>query len=83
MAVMDLTRSVAFVLPAIFIAIEVLREVESATDLRALCAASSAISILWPNYYAQLEHDIYWNVPLPIRVLKWLSGARGPWRPGS
>jgi len=77
MSVFDITRSMAYALPAVFIAIEVLREFESGPDLRALCAVSSAVSILWPNYYAQFRHEIYWNVPLPVRVLTWYSGARG------
>jgi hypothetical protein len=77
MAVWDITRSMAYALPAIFIAVQVLQEVESIPDLRVIFAVSSAVSILWPNYYAAMSHDIYWNVPLPVRVLKWFSDARG------
>jgi hypothetical protein len=77
MAVLDITRSMAYALPAIFIAVEVLREVDGIPDLRAICALSSAVSILWPNYYAQMRDQIFWNVPLPVRVLKWYSDARG------
>jgi hypothetical protein len=75
MSCFDITRSMAYVLPALFIAIAILRESESGPDLRSLCALSTALSILWPNYYAQMNHDIFWNVPLPVRLAKWLTGA--------
>jgi len=76
MSVIDITRSMAYALPAIFIAIEVLREVESGPHLRALCAVSSAISILWPNYYCFDKKSHVWLVPLPLRILQWVSGTR-------
>jgi hypothetical protein len=76
MSVIDITRSMAYALPAIFIAIEVLREVESGPDLRVLCAVSSAVSILWPNYYCYNRDNSSWLVPLPVRILQWYSDAR-------
>jgi hypothetical protein len=76
MTVIDITRSMAYALPAIFVAIEVLREVESDADLRVLCAVSSAVAILWPNYYCYNRNNIAWLVPLPVRILQWCVDAR-------
>jgi hypothetical protein len=74
MAVFDVTRSMAYALPAVFIALEVLRKTESGDDLRTLCVAASALSFLWPTYYAEYHNIIWWNSPLPFRALKWLGG---------
>ena len=72
--VLDITRSMAYVLPALFVALDVLSEVESVPDLRLLCGASSLVSILSPNYYVEGVNLIYWNVPLPVRLLSWVVG---------
>jgi hypothetical protein len=74
MSVFDVTRSMAYALPAVFIALEVLRRTESGADLRAICVAASALSFLWPNYYAEINNTIWWYSPLPFRALKWLGG---------
>ena len=78
MCVLDITRSMAYALPAVFIALEVLVEVESGPHLRVLCASSSLVSILWPNYYCYSANYHNWVVPLPLRVLQWFSGVRMP-----
>jgi hypothetical protein len=74
MSVFDVTRSMAYALPAVFVALEVLARTESGDDLRALCVAASALSFLWPNYYAEYHNIIWWYSPLPFRVLKWAGG---------
>ena len=74
MLVLDITRSMAYMLPALFVALDVLSEVESVPDLRLLCGASSLVSILSPNYYVEGANLIYWNVPLPVRLLSWVVG---------
>jgi hypothetical protein len=74
MSVFDVTRSMAYALPAVFVALGVLRRTESGGDLRSLCLAAAAISLLWPNYYAEFRNIIWWYSPLPLRVLKWLGG---------
>ena len=57
MCVFDITRSMAYLLPALFVALDVLGEVESVPDLRLLCGVSSLVSILSPNYYAPWEFE--------------------------
>lgn len=73
MSVFDVTRSMAYALPAVFVALGVLRRTEGRDDLRVLCAAAAALSFLWPNYYAHFQYEILWHSPLPLRVLKWLG----------
>jgi hypothetical protein len=74
MCVYDITRSMAYLLPSLFVALDVLGEVESVPDLRVLCGTSSLVSILSPNYYVSLRYMILWNVPLPVRLLSWAAG---------
>ena len=74
MCVYDITRSMAYLLPALFVALDVLGEVESVPDLRLLCGVSALVSILWPNYAPWEENRIFWNVPLPVRLLSWVTG---------
>jgi hypothetical protein len=74
MSVIDITRSMAYMLPAIFVALEVLAEVETGPHLRGLCAASSAVSVLWPNYYCYDRDRNLWKVPLPMRLVQWALG---------
>jgi hypothetical protein len=73
MSVFDITRSMAYALPAVFVSLGVLRRTESRDSLRALGATAAATSFLWPNYYAHFQYEILWYSPLPFRVLKWLS----------
>jgi hypothetical protein len=73
MSVFDITRSMAYALPAIFIALEVLQNVETARELRTLCIIASTVSLVWPNYYAEYRSSIFWYTPFPLRVLKWLG----------
>ena len=74
MIVLDITRSMAYMLPALFIALDVMSEVESVPDLRRICGASALVSILSPNYYVEGANLIYWNIPLPVRLLSWATG---------
>jgi hypothetical protein len=74
MMVYDVTRSMAYAFPAIFIALRILGDSENRRDLRALCTAAFAVSLLWPNYYVEGPMLIWWYVPLPVRVVKWLVG---------
>jgi hypothetical protein len=74
MCVVDITRSMAYSLPALFVALDVLSEVENVPDLRCLCGVSALVSILSPNYYVHMQKQILWNVPLPVRAMSWLVG---------
>jgi hypothetical protein len=73
MSVFDITRSMAYILPAVFVAVQVLRKVETPADLRVLCIFAAVIALLWPNYYAEYGNHIWWSTPLPLRIMKWLT----------
>lgn len=73
LSVVDITRSMAYTLPAVFIALQVLSSVERIEDVRRYALLACLISILWPNYYAGGKHSIWWNYPLPIQIVRWLK----------
>lgn len=71
-SVVDITRSMAYILPALFIAIKVLATLETREEVRRFLLISLLVSLLWPNYYAGGKHSIWWNYPLPIQVVRWV-----------
>ena len=72
--VWDITRSMAFVLPALFLSLRVLRDHESREDLTKLCRVAFVIALLWPNYYVAGKGEASWNYPLPLQLLKYARG---------
>ena len=68
LCVLDITRSMAYALPALFVALDVLAEVESVPDIRRLCRVASLVSILSPNYYVE-KGTMIWNLPLICRPM--------------
>lgn len=71
LSVVDITRSMAYILPAFFFALRILSLTEKIEDVRKYVLLSCLISILWPNYYAGGKHSIWWNYPLPIQLIRW------------
>ncbi len=74
-AVLDVTRSMAYLVPAIFLAIKVLREYEDPTSLKRLCLFAALVSVSCPNYYADNFVEVEWLLPLPLSVLRWATWA--------
>ncbi len=72
LSVVDITRSMAYILPAFFFALRVLSLTERTEDVRRYTLLACLISVLWPNYYAGGKHSIWWNYPLPIQLVRWL-----------
>lgn len=79
MAVIDITRSMAFILPALFIAIFVIRKLgnESLLTLRKTILLSATISFLYPAYYINGPFQTLWTYPFPLYILRHLFGTGG------
>jgi len=73
-SVVDITRSMAYILPAFFIALKILAAIETKEEIRRLLLIAWLVSLLWPNYYAGGKHSIWWHYPLPIQVVRWVLG---------
>jgi hypothetical protein len=72
MSVIDITRSMAYVLPALFIAVSVLSRSESVNILRRCMLAATLISFIYPAYYVGSNYYSYWNYPLPLQILRYI-----------
>lgn len=74
LAVVDISRTTAFVLPALFASLAILKESETVENYRRIVFLSSAVSMLWPMYYVGGKSTIWWVYPLPIQVIRLISG---------
>jgi hypothetical protein len=74
MSVMDITRSMAYILPVLFLSVKQLNETETKQTVRSLLFTAFLVSFLWPSYYAGGKEAIWWHSPpLPIQIIRELS----------
>ncbi len=74
MCTVDVSRSTAYCLPAVFVALTVLRRSETPEGLWRLTITSSVLAILWPPYYAGGKSTIWLQYPLPFQLIRfWRS----------
>lgn len=70
-SVWDITRSLIYLLPALFLALRLLREHEPAPARATLWRAAFLLSLLWPNLYVAGKGEVSWNYPLPLMAFKY------------
>jgi hypothetical protein len=67
--VVDTTRSMAYCLPATFVALTVLNP----KQIEKLSAIAAAISLLVPSFYLEGSAGFFWLYPLPVQIMRWLG----------
>ena len=72
-AVIDVTRSMIYLLPAVFVAVRILSRT-SIPDLRKLAGYALALSLVWPVYYVGGNHSAWWAYPLPLQAVRYVLG---------
>jgi hypothetical protein len=72
-SVADITRSISYILPCLFIAIQVLARVDNHRDLRVYYMIAFITSLLWQNYYVNGMNSIYGYMPFPVKIMKWFE----------
>jgi hypothetical protein len=72
LAVADVTRSMAYCLPAVFVALAALNGSEGVKQMEGMAAISATISVLVPTYYLEGNAGLWWLYPLPIQIARWL-----------
>jgi hypothetical protein len=72
LAAVDVTRSMAYCLPAVFVGLAALSRSEGVKRIEQLAAISAAISLLVPTYYLEGNAGLWWLYPLPIQFVRWL-----------
>jgi hypothetical protein len=69
LAVVDTTRSMAYCLPAVFVALTVLNP----KKIERLSAIAAAISLLVPSFYLEGSTGFFWLYPLPVQIARWFG----------
>lgn len=73
LSVVDVTRSMAYCLPAVFVGMQALARSEPVGEIEKLATLAGAISFVVPTHYVQGSTGIWWLYPLPVQLLRWLA----------
>lgn len=70
--VIDTTRSVSYLLPAVFVGLALLRQSESPPWLDRVVLTTALLSYFVPPFYLEGGTGVWWLYPLPVQLLRWL-----------
>jgi hypothetical protein len=70
-AITDVTRTMSFALPAVFLAVSLLARGEKVRRIEKLALLSAAVSFAIPTYYVQGSSGFWWIYPLPVQLVRW------------
>ena len=71
-SVADMTRSMIYLLPCVFIAAKLLREDSDNKCLRNFFFIAAVISVIWPGYYVGGKSTVWLMYPLPVQLLRFM-----------
>lgn len=74
-SVVDITRSMGFLLPSVVLSAAVLAAMLGQPTLRRVAGICLALSVAWPVYYVGGKNTIWWMYPLPVQAFRLLTGA--------
>ena len=69
LGVEDLTRSMAYALPAVFVALHVLAKNETPGTVERITQAAALVCALLPTWFVQ-SGDVTWILPLPVQLIR-------------
>jgi len=75
LAAVDVTRGMAYCLPAVFVALAALGSSETAKQLERLAAICAVVSFLVPTFYVEGSSGLWWLYPLPMQIARWMLPA--------
>ena len=78
LAAVDVTRGMAYCLPAVFVALAVLGSSERTKQLDRLAAICAVISFLVPTFYLEGGSGLFWLYPLPMQIVRWMRAGLLP-----
>lgn len=73
-AVVDVTRSMAYLLPAGLAALAIVHRLAEPKLLRHAVHTAFAVTLIWPLYYAGGSKTVYWQYPLPLVLVGQVVG---------
>jgi hypothetical protein len=68
--VLDVTRTIAYCLPAVFVSLSVLKRYESPEKIERLVKIGGVASVLAPTFFV-LGNTVLYLYPLPIEIIRW------------
>ena len=71
LCVIDITRSMAYCLPAVFVAMTLLRR-EPTRWLERIAFTSCVVSVIFPTYYLEGSTGAWWLHSLPVQAVRWM-----------
>lgn len=72
LCVHDVTRSMAYLLPVLPLALRLLRESEPPRELRRWALLACLLALACPTYYFAGRSEAWWEYPLPVQLLRYL-----------
>lgn len=75
LSVVDITRSMAYLLPAVVFSAVVMATMLPRSVVHRVALVSLAMSAVWPIYYVGGKSSIWWYYPLPIHLIRLVTGA--------
>jgi hypothetical protein len=73
MAVVDVTRGMAYCLPAVFVALAILSKCERVRRVEHLTATGALVSLLVPTFYLEGVTGLWSLTPLPLQLIRWFT----------
>ena len=74
-AVVDITRSMSYMIPALFISLLLIKKVEHKRTMQKIVFVATMISFIYPAYYTAGDYYNIWNYPFPLQILRYFFGA--------
>jgi hypothetical protein len=69
-SVVDITRSVLYIYPAVFVALLTIHKYADKTTLNRLLWLALILCFAYPAYYTGGKSSIWWTYPLPLQLLR-------------
>jgi hypothetical protein len=73
LSVSDITRSMIYLFPSIFIALSIIKEVESDKNLIYIATFVLLLCMLFPQLIVGGYNTVNWQYPLPLQMLRYLT----------
>lgn len=74
-SVIDITRSMGYLLPSVALSALVMGTMLSRRHLRRVALGCLALCAVWPVYYVGGPKTIWWVYPLPVQLFRFVTGA--------
>jgi hypothetical protein len=72
LSVVDVTRSMSYCLPAVFVGLAFLNN-EPIRTVEKIAILSGLVSLVVPTHYVEGNAGLWWLYPLPVQIVQWLS----------